>query len=122
MQRFRVPTPSRFYDPIYVEPSLKEYETQVLQMSMPIDDDGSFDGKQQTRSVASRIHYAPPGHRDKNSSSSPAHSSSNSLSANSTTVLKKSPTSDRGQRRRIVGHVMSDPNHDIHSHLYSEPM
>ncbi|KAF8774708.1 Cadherin-99C like protein [Argiope bruennichi] len=28
------------YEPVFVEPSLKEYETQVLQMSIPLDDDG----------------------------------------------------------------------------------
>ncbi|GLV33593.1 Cadherin 99C [Carabus blaptoides fortunei] len=33
MQRsYVVPTPTR-YDPVFVEPNLKEYETQVLQMS-----------------------------------------------------------------------------------------
>jgi protocadherin-15 len=26
------------YQPVFVEPNLKEYETQVLQMSVPIDD------------------------------------------------------------------------------------
>ena len=26
------------YQPIFVEPNMKEYETQVLQMSVPIDD------------------------------------------------------------------------------------
>ena len=26
------------YEPVFVEPNLKEYETQVLQMSMAIDD------------------------------------------------------------------------------------
>ena len=29
------------YEPVFVEPNLKEYETQVLQMSVPIDE---FDG------------------------------------------------------------------------------
>lgn len=29
------------YDPVYVEPNLKEYETQVLQMSVPVDDNDS---------------------------------------------------------------------------------
>ena len=32
------------YQPIFVEPNMKEYETQVLQMSVPIDDsDRLFD-------------------------------------------------------------------------------
>ncbi len=26
------------YQPVFVEPNLKEYETQVLQMSVPVDD------------------------------------------------------------------------------------
>ncbi|XP_065342021.1 cadherin-99C isoform X1 [Cloeon dipterum] len=34
------------FDPVYVEPSLKEYETQVLQMSVPIDDSDSFNDLQ----------------------------------------------------------------------------
>ena len=29
------------YEPVFVEPNLKEYETQVLQMSVAIDDDNS---------------------------------------------------------------------------------
>ena len=29
------------YEPVFVEPNLKEYETQVLQMSVPVDE---FDG------------------------------------------------------------------------------
>ncbi|XP_058794818.1 cadherin-99C isoform X2 [Phymastichus coffea] len=34
------------YDPVYVEPNLKEYETQVLQMSVPIDDNDSYNDLQ----------------------------------------------------------------------------
>ncbi|KAL1123607.1 hypothetical protein AAG570_002683, partial [Ranatra chinensis] len=30
------------YDPVFVEPNLKEYETQVLQMSVPMDDNDSY--------------------------------------------------------------------------------
>ncbi|XP_073993428.1 cadherin 99C isoform X1 [Rhodnius prolixus] len=30
------------YDPVFVEPNLKEYETQVLQMSVPMDDSDSY--------------------------------------------------------------------------------
>lgn len=57
-------TPSRFYDPIYVEASSKEYETQVLQMSVPIDDEGpSFDGilnsKFSAKDLVSAINYTP---------------------------------------------------------------
>ena len=33
------------YEPVFVEPNLKEYETQVLQMSMAIDDHDSADLK-----------------------------------------------------------------------------
>ena len=33
------------YEPVFVEPNLKEYETQVLQMSMAIDDVDSADLK-----------------------------------------------------------------------------
>ncbi|XP_039297705.1 cadherin-99C isoform X1 [Nilaparvata lugens] len=34
------------YDPVFVEPNLKEYETQVLQMSVPVDDNDSFNDLQ----------------------------------------------------------------------------
>ncbi|XP_059470524.1 cadherin-99C isoform X3 [Neocloeon triangulifer] len=34
------------YDPVFVEPNLKEYETQVLQMSVPIDDSDSYNDLQ----------------------------------------------------------------------------
>ena len=38
------------YQPVFVEPNLKEYETQVLQMSVPIDDaDRMFDFSTATR-------------------------------------------------------------------------
>lgn len=34
------------YDPVFVEPNLKEYETQVLQMSVPLDDNDSYNDLQ----------------------------------------------------------------------------
>ncbi|GLH14859.1 Cadherin-89D [Gryllus bimaculatus] len=34
------------YDPVFVEPNLKEYETQVLQMSVPLDDSDSYNDLQ----------------------------------------------------------------------------
>ena len=34
------------YDHVYVEPNLKEYETQVLQMSVPVDDNDSYNDLQ----------------------------------------------------------------------------
>lgn len=34
-------SPTR-YDTVYVEPNLKEYETQVLQMCVPVDDQEDF--------------------------------------------------------------------------------
>lgn len=46
MQRaYVVSTPTR-YDPVFVEPNLKEYETQVLQMSVPVDDNDSMNDLQ----------------------------------------------------------------------------
>ena len=33
------------YEPVFVEPNMKEYETQVLQMSMAVDDHDSSDLK-----------------------------------------------------------------------------
>ena len=41
------------YEPVFVEPNLKEYETQVLEMSVPIDemaDDGTFARKNRRKS------------------------------------------------------------------------
>ncbi|XP_065211081.1 cadherin-99C isoform X2 [Planococcus citri] len=34
------------YDPVFVDPHLKEYETQVLQMSVPVDDNDSYNDLQ----------------------------------------------------------------------------
>lgn len=43
MQRsYIVPSSPSRYDTVYVEPNLKEYETQVLQMCVPIDDQDEF--------------------------------------------------------------------------------
>lgn len=40
-----VPSPTR-YDPVFVEPNLKEYETQVLQMSVPLDEEHEYNDLQ----------------------------------------------------------------------------
>lgn len=37
-----VPASPARYDTVYVEPNLKEYETQVLQMCIPVDDPDEF--------------------------------------------------------------------------------
>ncbi|XP_017776968.1 PREDICTED: protocadherin-15, partial [Nicrophorus vespilloides] len=43
MQRsYVVPASPARYDSVYVEPNLKEYETQVLQMCVPVDDPDDF--------------------------------------------------------------------------------
>ncbi|CAH0553168.1 unnamed protein product [Brassicogethes aeneus] len=43
MQRqYVVPASPARYDTVYVEPNLKEYETQVLQMCVPVDDHDDF--------------------------------------------------------------------------------
>uniref|UniRef100_A0A2S2QWG8 Protocadherin-15 n=1 Tax=Sipha flava TaxID=143950 RepID=A0A2S2QWG8_9HEMI len=34
------------YDPVFIEPNMKEYEVQVLQMSVPIDDNDSYNDLQ----------------------------------------------------------------------------
>ena len=46
------------YEPVFVEPNLKEYETQVLQMSVAIDDDNSGDLK---LDFSNRSHVFDPG-------------------------------------------------------------
>lgn len=43
MQRsYVVPASPARYDSVYVEPNLKEYETQVLQMCVPVDDPDEY--------------------------------------------------------------------------------
>lgn len=43
MQRqYTVPASPARYDTVYVEPNLKEYETQVLQMCVPVDDQEDY--------------------------------------------------------------------------------
>lgn len=43
MQRsYIVPASPARYDTVYVEPNLKEYETQVLQMCVPVDDHDEY--------------------------------------------------------------------------------
>lgn len=43
MQRqYVVPASPARYDSVYVEPNLKEYETQVLQMCVPVDDPDDY--------------------------------------------------------------------------------
>lgn len=46
------------YEPVFVEPNLKEYETQVLQMSVAIDDADSGDLK---LDFSNRSHVFDPG-------------------------------------------------------------
>ena len=49
------------YEPVFVEPNLKEYETQVLEMSVPIDDmaeDGTFARKNANRRKGSGEHFS----------------------------------------------------------------
>lgn len=48
------------YEPVFVEPNLKEYETQVLEMSVPIDDmaeDGTF-ARKNNRRKSSGEHFS----------------------------------------------------------------
>ena len=49
------------YEPVFVEPNLKEYETQVLQMSVPIDDmaeDGTLARKNNRRRSSGGEHFS----------------------------------------------------------------
>ncbi|RWS28186.1 protocadherin-15 precursor-like protein [Leptotrombidium deliense] len=50
-------TSTRHYDPLFVDSNMKQYETQVLQMNVPIDDDASVDdlmkGKQSLKGLMS---------------------------------------------------------------------
>ena len=48
------------YEPVFVEPNLKEYETQVLEMSVPIDEmaeDGTF-ARKNNRRKSSGEHFS----------------------------------------------------------------
>ena len=48
------------YQPIFVEPNLKEYETQVLQMSVPIDDtDRMFEYTPNQNNQNRNLRYQP---------------------------------------------------------------
>ncbi|RWS15678.1 protocadherin-15-like isoform X1 [Dinothrombium tinctorium] len=116
IKKIYVSSSSRIYDPIYVEPNMKEYETQVLQMSVPIDDEASIEdlinskstlkGLMSVRGVMSDVSFVPrsrsyinqsPESRatlttgDKGSSAS----SSNSCSTNSNIKSKQKLISHR---------------------------
>lgn len=44
--QYTIPASPVRYDTVYVEPNLKEYETQVLQMCVPVDDPEEFNDLQ----------------------------------------------------------------------------
>lgn len=45
-RQFTIPASPVRYDTVYVEPNLKEYETQVLQMCVPVDDPEEYNDLQ----------------------------------------------------------------------------
>lgn len=45
-RQYVVPSSPARYDTVYVEPNLKEYETQVLQMVVPVDDQEDYNDLQ----------------------------------------------------------------------------
>ncbi|GFU04905.1 cadherin-99C [Nephila pilipes] len=73
------------YEPVFVEPSLKEYETQVLQMSIPLDDDGGGSLEDPHLSLTLRgmegiAYIGGNGHRDGTVSAFGGHNTDNSFS------------------------------------------
>lgn len=106
-----VPPASRLYDPIYVEPSLKEYETQVLQMSVPIDDEASYDGhdiaklngKLSLRGLMRNISYTSrPMSRDRAPNDSPE--------ATTTSSIDKAPSTVRADSALSSGNLRQSKN------------
>nr|XP_042911936.1 cadherin-99C [Parasteatoda tepidariorum] len=70
------------YEPVFVEPSLKEYETQVLQMSIPLDDEigGSVQDPHLSLTLRGMEGIAYIGGRDGTASAFGGHITDNSFS------------------------------------------
>ncbi|XP_020300049.1 cadherin-99C isoform X1 [Pseudomyrmex gracilis] len=97
------------YDPVYVEPNLKEYETQVLQMSVPVDDNDScndlqldFSNKNHAFSL-DNVSYITKDHGDSTGQQSPVSSEAATTARASSIVGNHGDTNIHSLRRSTLG-------------------
>ncbi|KAL6434099.1 hypothetical protein ACFW04_005920 [Cataglyphis niger] len=97
------------YDPVYVEPNLKEYETQVLQMSVPIDDNDScndlqldFSNKNHAFSL-DNVSYITKDHGDSTGQQSPVSSEAATTARASSIAGNHGDTNIHSLRRSTLG-------------------
>ncbi|XP_011338456.1 cadherin-99C isoform X1 [Ooceraea biroi] len=103
------------YDPVYVEPNLKEYETQVLQMSVPVDDNDScndlqldFSNKNHAFSL-DNVSYITKDHGDSTGQQSPV-SSEAATTARASSIVGNHGDSNVHSLRRST---LSRKNHSV---------
>ncbi|XP_067205247.1 cadherin-99C isoform X4 [Linepithema humile] len=107
------------YDPVYVEPNLKEYETQVLQMSVPVDDNDScndlqldFSNKNHAFSL-DNVSYITKDHGDSTGQQSPVSSEAATTARASSIAGNHGDTNIHSLRRSTLGrknHSASNTN------------
>ncbi|XP_029661885.1 cadherin-99C isoform X1 [Formica exsecta] len=97
------------YDPVYVEPNLKEYETQVLQMSVPVDDNDScndlqldFSNKNHAFSL-DNVSYITKDHGDSTGQQSPVSSEAATTARASSIAGNHGDTNIHSLRRSTLG-------------------
>nr|XP_031829505.1 cadherin-99C isoform X4 [Nomia melanderi]XP_031829506.1 cadherin-99C isoform X4 [Nomia melanderi]XP_031829507.1 cadherin-99C isoform X4 [Nomia melanderi]XP_031829508.1 cadherin-99C isoform X4 [Nomia melanderi]XP_031829509.1 cadherin-99C isoform X4 [Nomia melanderi]XP_031829510.1 cadherin-99C isoform X4 [Nomia melanderi] len=107
------------YDPVYVEPNLKEYETQVLQMSVPIDDSDSYNDLQLDFSNKNHafsldnVSYITKDHGESTGQQSPVSSEAATTARASSIVGTHGDTNIHSLRRSTLGrknHSASNTN------------
>ncbi|CAG9858014.1 unnamed protein product [Phyllotreta striolata] len=107
---YTIPSSPSRYDTVYVEPNLKEYETQVLQMCVPLDDQEDFNdlhldfsNKNHTFTLDNVSYIGKENNHKKYSQQSP-------VSSESATTARASSVGD--------SHVMSKNDHSRKDHFY----
>ncbi|CAH1113662.1 unnamed protein product [Psylliodes chrysocephalus] len=111
MQRqYTVPSSPTRYDTVYVEPNLKEYETQVLQMCVPVDDQEDFNdlhldfsNKNHTFSLDNVSYIGKDSNLKKYGQQSP-------VSSESATTARASSVGD--------SHILNKNDHSRNDHMY----
>ena len=107
------------YDPVYVEPNLKEYETQVLQMSVPVDDNDSYNDLQLDFSNKNHafsldnVSYITKDHGESTGQQSPVSSEAATTARASSIVGTHGDTNIHSLRRSTLGrknHSASNTN------------
>ncbi|XP_015434826.1 PREDICTED: LOW QUALITY PROTEIN: protocadherin-15-like, partial [Dufourea novaeangliae] len=97
------------YDPVYVEPNLKEYETQVLQMSVPVDDNDSYNDLQLDFSNKNHafsldnVSYITKDHGESTGQQSPVSSEAATTARASSIVGTHGDTNIHSLRRSTLG-------------------